>query len=159
MSADQDELFTKIDHKRNKNREKKVLIADLKEQIRAKDMEGEREMKKKDRVEQELKDLKVQLEKRAKAAAQLTSTIKEGEAKNAKLETHLAAARKEMEKYLGDFESLYQNTRKLTEQLDDQVCVCVCVCVHLSFCLSVILSFYLCLSPSLLCFVFLFCCW
>lgn len=119
MQADLDELHSRVDHKRQKNRDKKVVIADLKDQVKAKDSEQDRELKKKERVERELKDLKTQLETRAKAAVDLTVSIKDGEAKNLKLETQLAAARKEMERYLRDFDGLYQNTEQLQEKLNE----------------------------------------
>ncbi len=55
MQADGDELVAKIEHKRQKNRDKKGVILELREQMKARDMEMERDGKKRERVDRELK--------------------------------------------------------------------------------------------------------
>ncbi len=55
MQADVDELVAKVEGKRQKNKDKKALLAESRDQSRAKDAELEREMKKKERLDRELK--------------------------------------------------------------------------------------------------------
>ena len=55
MQADMDEVIAKVEHKRQKNKEKKALLADLRDQSKAKDVELEREVKKKERIDREMK--------------------------------------------------------------------------------------------------------
>jgi hypothetical protein len=55
MQADCDELVAKVEGKRQKNKDKKAALLELREQSRAKDAEMEREIKKKERLDRELK--------------------------------------------------------------------------------------------------------
>lgn len=116
-----DSLLAVVDKKRTKYRAKKTDITDLKQQIRQREAENERERMKKERLDKELRDFKLQLEEKSKSFADLKSTSKEGEEKVQQLEGQLREGRKMMEKYLRDFDGLYQNTQKLTEDLDEQM--------------------------------------
>jgi chromosome segregation ATPase len=116
-----DELHARVEHKRQKNRQKKAAIQDLKDGVRQKEAEAVRETKKRERLDKELRELRVELESKSKEASSASGKQEEAEARIGKLEGQLKEARKTMEKYLRDFDALYQNTQKLTEQLDEQM--------------------------------------
>jgi chromosome segregation ATPase len=57
MQAEVDAQMAAVDRKRQKNREKKAALLEVRDQVRAKDVEIERENKKKERLDKEIKVL------------------------------------------------------------------------------------------------------
>ena len=121
LTTQNEALLGELEHRKQKNRAKKAEIAEMKNQLQAKQAEQDRQGRMKERVEKELQELKDKLEGKSKDAANLSTTIKDQQGKIKKLDGQLREARSTMEKYLRDFDALYQNTQKLTEQLDEQM--------------------------------------
>jgi chromosome segregation ATPase len=94
---------------------------DLKESMANKKAEQEREQRRKERLDKELKELKVKLEKKNTDEVTLQTDVKRKGGQIGQLEKQLNEARSTMEKYLRDYDTLYQRTQKLTEDLDEQM--------------------------------------
>ena len=93
----------------------------LRDQLASKAAEQEREARRKERLDKELLDLKAKLEKKGDVEAGLLEDKARHTAQISQLEKQLNEARTTMEKYLRDYDTLYQRTQKLTEDLDEQM--------------------------------------
>ena len=61
------------------------------------------------------------MEEKQKHAEELNATIEKGVNSRKDLERQLADARATMDKYLRDYDALFDRTQKLTEELDGQI--------------------------------------
>eukprot|EP00937_MAST-01D_sp_MAST-1D-sp2_P001126 g1126.t1 len=93
----------------------------LRDKLASKQAEQEREARRKERLDKELRDLKEKLEAKGEVEEKLREdqTAKQGQI--SQMEKQLNEARTTMEKYLRDYDTLYQRTQKLTEDLDEQM--------------------------------------
>lgn len=81
LAAKNDELIAELESKSNKNKQRKAELGEMKAQLSQRQAEQERQSRMKERVEKELQELKDKLEAKNKDAANLSTTIKDQEAK------------------------------------------------------------------------------
>ena len=93
----------------------------MKEQIAQKDAEADRDKRRRKRLDEELKDLKSQLEKRLHEQGGLNRALEESKDKIKKLEIQLKDTRSTMEKQVQAMDTLFVKTQKLAEDLDEQM--------------------------------------
>lgn len=77
-------------------------------------------MRRKERLDKEIKDAKTKLEKKTQEHAQSTSDLTKAQTQAQAFEKQLAEARGTMDKYVRDYETLFSRTQKLTELLNEQ---------------------------------------
>jgi chromosome segregation ATPase len=92
--------------------------ADLEQSLAARSAEVQRGQRSKERLDKELKNTLKLLEARTGEQEALTAEATEAKAHGKELETQLNDARNTMDKYLRDYDTLYQRTQKLTEDLE-----------------------------------------
>ena len=92
--------------------------ADLEQSLAARSAEVQRGQRSKERLDKELKNTLKLLEARTGEQEALQSEATEAKAHGKELETQLNDARNTMDKYLRDYDTLYQRTQKLTEDLE-----------------------------------------
>ena len=95
--------------------------ADLEQSLAARSAEVQRGQRSKERLDKELKNTLKLLEARTGEQEALQSEATEAKAHGKELETQLNDARNTMDKYLRDYDTLYQRTQKLTEDLEEQI--------------------------------------
>ena len=95
--------------------------ADLEQSLAARSAEVQRGQRSKERLDKELKNTLKLLEARTGEQESLTAEATEAKAHGKELETQLNDARNTMDKYLRDYDTLYQRTQKLTEDLEEQI--------------------------------------
>ena len=106
---------------RSERDESKSIIEELRERIQNKENESIRELKRREKTHKELQDTKLKVEEKQKIAEELNATIEKGVLSRKDLERQLADARATMDKYLRDYDALFDRTQKLTEELDGQI--------------------------------------
>ncbi len=89
--------------------------------ITSKKAKEEREQRNKERMDKELKDIKAHLEASSKVQDNLTLSLDQRDEKIMKLEQQLKQARNAMEKYLRDYDTLFQRTQSLTTDCEEQI--------------------------------------
>jgi chromosome segregation ATPase len=95
-------------------------IQTLKDQLAMKAAEQEREMRRKERLDKEIKDVKSKLEKKTTEQAQGATELTRLQTQVSGLEKQLSEARGAMDKYVRDYETLFGRTQKLTDLLNEQ---------------------------------------
>ncbi|KAG6613681.1 Cilia- and flagella-associated protein 58 [Phytophthora cinnamomi] len=95
-------------------------IQTLKDQLAMKAAEQEREMRRKERLDKEIKDVKSKLEKKTMEQTQGATELIRLQTQVGGLEKQLAEARGTMDKYVRDYETLFGRTQKLTDLLNEQ---------------------------------------
>ncbi|KUF98452.1 uncharacterized protein AM588_10011523 [Phytophthora nicotianae] len=95
-------------------------IQTLKDQLAMKAAEQEREIRRKERLDKEIKDVKSKLEKKTTEQAQGATELTRLQTQVGALEKQLAEARGTMDKYVRDYETLFGRTQKLTDLLNEQ---------------------------------------
>ena len=92
--------------------------ADLEQSLAARSAEVQRGQRSKERLDKELQKTLKLLEARTGEQEALQAEATESKAHGKELETQLNDARNTMDKYLRDYDTLYQRTQKLTEDLE-----------------------------------------
>ena len=100
---------------------KEEHIREQQESLERKEMEEERERRRKERLDKEMTELKERLELRHVEHSELEDTLTKTMEDNSTLTGKLKESRSLMERYLRDYDTLYQKTQKLTEELDAQI--------------------------------------
>ncbi|KAF1792309.1 hypothetical protein GQ600_27877 [Phytophthora cactorum] len=95
-------------------------IQTLKDQLSMKAAEQEREIRRKERLDKEIKDVKSKLEKKTAEQAQGATELTRLQTQVGTLDKQLAEARGTMDKYVRDYETLFGRTQKLTDLLNEQ---------------------------------------
>ena len=80
-----------------------------------------REQRRRERLDKELRDTRGKLDKRTMEQEAMGAEVVTAQAQIGQLEKQLTEARATMEKYLRDYDTLYQRTQKLTEDLEEQI--------------------------------------
>ena len=96
-------------------------VASLKEQVAAKKAEGEREARKKDRLEKEIRDLKGHLEQRAQELKSKQGMVTQSEEHVARLEMMLKEQNSSTNKAKKEYNGLVEKVEKLHVELDEQL--------------------------------------
>ena len=89
--------------------------------INARNAEISREQRRRERMDKELRDLRTKLDKKAAEGEAVYQEVLVAKTQVGQLEKQLTEARATMEKYLRDYDTLYQRTQKLTEDLEEQM--------------------------------------
>ena len=89
--------------------------------INARNAEISREQRRRERMDKELRDLRTKLDKKAAEGEAVSQEVLVAKTQVGQLEKQLTEARATMEKYLRDYDTLYQRTQKLTEDLEEQM--------------------------------------
>ncbi|KAJ0411692.1 hypothetical protein ATCC90586_002076 [Pythium insidiosum] len=92
----------------------------LKDQLALRAAEQEREQRRRERLDKEIKDVRGKLEKKTLEHAAQTTDLTKAQTAAQTLEKQLAEARSTMDKYVRDYETLFGRTQKLTELLNEQ---------------------------------------
>lgn len=98
----------------------KSSIQTFKDQLAMKAAEQEREKRRKERLDKEVQDVKVKLEKKATEQAQCATELLRLQTHAGTLEKQLVETRGTMDKYVRDYETLFGRTQKLTDLLNEQ---------------------------------------
>eukprot|EP00644_Phytophthora_capsici_P004290 jgi/Phyca11/533787/estExt2_fgenesh1_pg.C_PHYCAscaffold_170108 len=114
------ELHRRLGDMDNLTATQKSDIQTLKDQLSMKAAEQEREMRRKERLEKEIKDVKNKLEKKTTEQAQGATELTRLQTHVGALEKQLVEARGTMDKYVRDYETLFGRTQKLTDLLNEQ---------------------------------------
>jgi chromosome segregation ATPase len=129
---DEHEANAKKDHERLQELHKRVGdmeqaaaqhksdVQALKDQLAMKAAEQEREQRRRERLDKELKDVRAKLEKKALENAALSTDFAKTQTQAQTLDKQLAEARSTMDKYVRDYETLFGRTQKLTDLLNEQ---------------------------------------
>lgn len=96
-------------------------VASLGEQVEARQAEIQREQRRRDRLDRELRETRSELDERSSAQEMLVAEKTTAQTQIVQLEKQLGDARNTMDKYLRDYDTLYQRTQKLTEDLEEQI--------------------------------------
>ena len=94
------------------------VVSDLEQSLQARSAEVQRGQRSKERLDKELKNTLKLLEARTGEQEALQAEATEAKTHGKELETQLNDARNTMDKYLRDYDTLYQRTQKLTEDLE-----------------------------------------
>lgn len=92
----------------------------LRDQLAVKAAEQERELRRKDRLDKELREARSKLERKTGEHTEATNALTASQAQAAGLDKQLAEARTTLDKYARDYEALFARTQKLTEVLNEQ---------------------------------------
>ena len=95
--------------------------ADLEQSLTARTAEVQRSTRSKERLDKELVSTIKLLEARTGEQEALQASATEAKAETGELTSQLSDARNTMDKYLRDYDTLYQRTQKLTEDLEEQI--------------------------------------
>ena len=95
-------------------------IHSLNIQLANKEMEAQREHKRREKTQKELMDSKSKIEEKGKYEDELLAQIEGINLKNKDLDGKLTDAKATMEKYLRDYDALFKKTQKVTEDLESQ---------------------------------------
>ena len=93
----------------------------LEENLAARHAEVQREQRRRERLDRELRETRGKLDKKTVEQEAMGSEVVTAQAQISQLEKQLTEARATMEKYLRDYDSLYNRTQKLTEDLEEQI--------------------------------------
>lgn len=86
-----------------------------------KEVEAQREQKRREKTQKELMDSKMRIEEKGKQIDDLHEEAEKSGDKFRDVQTQLSAAKATMEKYLKDYDTLFKKTQKVTEDLDSQI--------------------------------------
>jgi len=100
---------------------KETEIAQLRDAVAKSKAEGEREMRRKERLEKELKDLKSTLEKRQEEIKQKQNAINQGQDELQKLELKLKDLENQVSRAHKENDVLTQKTQRLQQELEEQI--------------------------------------
>ncbi|KAF0691331.1 Aste57867_17419 [Aphanomyces stellatus] len=114
------ELHAKISEMEEGKRQQLLEVQSLKDKLQMKANEQERENRRKERMDKEIKDVKTKLERKSVENIALSTDVGRAQTQVQTLEKQLSEAQATMEKYVRDYETLYNRTQKLTELLNDQ---------------------------------------
>ena len=89
-------------------------IADLRDLLVEKRAESEMEQKRKDGLDRDLKELNVAVEDAARDLENKKATMRDNTKELQRLDGKLDVARNEMEKYLKQYDTIFQRTNRLT---------------------------------------------
>lgn len=120
LNARADDLCETIELEKQKNASMEEAQRQLHEQLETKIAEQQRDARRRERLDKEMKDLKMRLERKQQENDDQTSSLKEAEEENTRLETSLKEARNSCDKYLRDYEALSQKAQKLTDEVEAQ---------------------------------------
>ena len=115
------ELSTQREDLDKANQAKAETIGTMTETLKAREGEIQREQRRRERVDKELKDTRIKLEKKSKETQEVQSEVDKATGQVDELQKQLSEARTTMEKYLRDYEALYQRTQKLTEDYEESI--------------------------------------
>ena len=121
LSSKLQEMHGKMEKKEKAREDLQTKVDELQDIITTKKAKEERELRHKERMDKELKDIKTQLEATLKVQDNLTLSLDQRDEKINKLEAQLKQARNAMEKYLRDYDALFQRTQVLTSDCDEQI--------------------------------------
>lgn len=96
-------------------------IHQLRDSISAKKAEGERELRKKERMEKEMKELKATLEQRTQEIKMKQSLVAQGEDQISRLEQMLKEQRASTDKAQKEYNALNEKVQKLHHDLEEQI--------------------------------------
>ncbi|KAJ1459993.1 flagellar associated protein [Pelagophyceae sp. CCMP2097] len=99
----------------------RAKVEAVEEQLLARQAEVQREQRRRERLDRELRETRTTLERRQGEQEDLAGEVETLQASIAQLEKQLNDARNTMDKYLRDYDTLYQRTQKLTEDLEEQI--------------------------------------
>lgn len=112
-------LHAKINRKRAKAKAHKETIAEQTETIREKEAEQRREARRKERVNQELTDLRVRLDESQNRVKDLEGLNSEGDIKRKKLEIQVKESRGQVDKFVRENKNLMGKMSELSVQAED----------------------------------------
>ena len=115
------EMHAKMAELKETMAEKDEEAQSLRDNLASKQAEQEREARRKERLDKELHDMKAKLEAKGEVEAKLREDQGNKKAQITQMEKQLNEARTTMEKYLRDYDTLYQRTQKLTVDLDEKM--------------------------------------
>ena len=97
-----------------------ATITDVKDRLASKESDSLREVKRRLKTQKELQDARILLEEKSKAQETLAMEVDVSKAQNIELQRQLQEAHTTMEKYLRDYDTLYNRTQKVTTDLELQ---------------------------------------
>ncbi|CAM9510540.1 unnamed protein product [Chrysoparadoxa australica] len=116
-----DQLNEKANQLSEDRSKKALLLTEARDLINVRESEVQREQRRRQRLEKELKDTRTQLDLRTTASEEMSLEAAKAGAKAATAEKQLHEARSTMEKYLRDYDTLFNRTQRLTEDLEEQM--------------------------------------
>ena len=121
LRAVNSELEGQVDEETSLRTAMDAEIANYKEQVATKRAEAEHEQRRKDRLDADLRALKSRVEIAQREKDTKQKSISDGTRNIAEQERKKKDSQDQMERYLKDYDALFQRTHKLTEHLDEQV--------------------------------------
>jgi len=115
------ELHTQRETLDDANKAQADEINGLKEQLDSRQAEIKREQRRRERLDKELRETREKLDQKTQEQEAMTDEVDKAGGQIDQLEKQLSEARTTMEKYLRDYDSLYNRTQKLTEDLEEQI--------------------------------------
>eukprot|EP00742_Colponemidia_sp_Colp-10_P001279 GILJ01001378.1.p1 GENE.GILJ01001378.1~~GILJ01001378.1.p1 ORF type:complete len:869 (-),score=252.53 GILJ01001378.1:154-2760(-) len=112
------DLYERVQKMENDKLNADTEIQNLKDMIATKKAETEREQRRKERLEKELKELRQTLEQRHQELKQKQNMITQGAEQIAKLEQQLKDSKLQMDKLGREYEDLNRNTQKMSGELN-----------------------------------------
>ena len=103
------------------NQAKAETITTMGETLKAREGEIQREQRRRERMDKELRDTRIKLEKKGQETDQVKAEVDKASGQVDELQKQLSEARTTMEKYLRDYEALYARTQKLTEDYEESI--------------------------------------
>ncbi|CAM9908293.1 unnamed protein product [Ectocarpus fasciculatus] len=100
---------------------KDALLHEARDIINSKDNEISREKRRRQRTDKELRDVRSKLDLKTAEHEQMSAELATAQGSGQTLDKQLSEARATMEKYLRDYDTLFNRTQKLTEDLEDQM--------------------------------------
>ncbi|CBJ29363.1 flagellar associated protein [Ectocarpus siliculosus] len=100
---------------------KDALLHEARDIINSKDNEISREQRRRQRTDKELRDVRSKLDLKTAEHEQMSAELATAQGSGQTLDKQLSEARATMEKYLRDYDTLFNRTQKLTEDLEDQM--------------------------------------
>ena len=115
------ELHSQRESLDDANKAQAEEIGGLKEQLDSRQAEIKREQRRRERLDKELRETREKLDSKTHEQEAMTDEVDKAGVQIDQLEKQLSEARTTMEKYLRDYDSLYNRTQKLTEDLEEQI--------------------------------------
>lgn len=120
METQLSEQFKLQEELRTERDEFQKLSGELRERISSKESENAREVKRREKTQEELMDCRQKLEDMENGKLEVTGDLRNEKAKVRETERKLEDAKATMDKYLRDYEALSLRTKRITEDLDVQ---------------------------------------
>lgn len=120
METQLSEQFNLQEELRTERDEFQKLSGELRERISSKESENAREVKRREKTQEELMDCRQKLEDMENGKLEVTGDLRNEKAKVRETERKLDDAKATMDKYLRDYEALSVRTKRITEDLDVQ---------------------------------------